>query len=64
MRALGLDSWPCSPVVIVGLGRSFLERIVDAHKRNSEAVKQPKSCGKGYLGQVLNVKCRLDDGIN
>lgn len=50
--------------MIVGLGRSFLERIVDAHKRNSEAVKQPKSCGKGYLGQVLNVKCRLDDGIN
>ena len=30
----------------------FLERIVDAHKKNDEAVKQPKSCRKGYMGQV------------
>ena len=25
---------------------------MDAHKQNNEAVKQPKSCGKGYMGQV------------
>ncbi len=25
---------------------------MDAHKKNEEAVKQPKSCRKGYMGQV------------
>lgn len=31
---------------------ALLNRIVDAHKRNDEAVKQPKSCRKGYMGQL------------
>mmetsp|Transcript_67685 Transcript_67685/g.180946 ORF Transcript_67685/g.180946 Transcript_67685/m.180946 type:complete len:611 (+) Transcript_67685:329-2161(+) len=31
---------------------TLLERIVDAHKLNDEALKQPKSCRKGYMGQL------------
>jgi hypothetical protein len=30
----------------------LLTRIVQAHKDNDEALKQPKSCRKGYMGQL------------
>jgi len=29
-----------------------LTRIIDAHKHNDEALNQPKSCRKGYMGQL------------
>jgi len=31
---------------------ALLTRIIDAHKHNEEALKQPKSCRKGYMGQL------------
>ena len=31
---------------------ALLTRIIDAHKHNVEALKQPKSCRKGYMGQL------------
>jgi hypothetical protein len=30
----------------------ILTRIIDAHGANDEALKQPKSCRKGYMGQL------------
>ena len=30
----------------------ILTRIIDAHKANDEALKQPKSCRRGYMGQL------------
>ena len=30
----------------------ILTRIIQAHKDNDEALKQPKSCRKGYMGQL------------
>mmetsp|Transcript_2494 Transcript_2494/g.3963 ORF Transcript_2494/g.3963 Transcript_2494/m.3963 type:complete len:603 (-) Transcript_2494:38-1846(-) len=30
----------------------ILTRIIDAHKHNDEALNQPKSCRKGYMGQL------------
>jgi len=30
----------------------ILTRIIDAHKHNDEALEQPKSCRKGYMGQL------------
>lgn len=31
---------------------TILTRIIDAHKHNDEDLKQPKSCRKGYMGQL------------
>mmetsp|Transcript_6373 Transcript_6373/g.14944 ORF Transcript_6373/g.14944 Transcript_6373/m.14944 type:complete len:624 (-) Transcript_6373:68-1939(-) len=31
---------------------NILSRIVDAHKKNDEAMKKPKACRKGYMGQL------------
>lgn len=39
----------------------MLTRIIDAHKDNDEAVKQPKSCRKGYMGQLRQISNLIQD---
>jgi len=40
---------------------NMLARIIDAHKDNDEAVKQPKSCRKGYMGQLRQISNLIQD---
>lgn len=39
----------------------MLTRIIAAHKDNDEALKQPKSCRKGYMGQLRLISNLIQD---